>query len=145
MMATCVRQRALLSVFHLVIPETTWTRQLLWFKFKIKYKCCLNIFSDLFPTKVMYETTGSVKTLMKNYIRKMQFFCLRINWQVKISTDSTDIVLVSYLHVKLCLLLYLQGMTGQEISGYIDVKVPSKGRKFGQWKVWTPAWFSIEL
>uniref|UniRef100_A0A1B6C7H9 PH domain-containing protein n=1 Tax=Clastoptera arizonana TaxID=38151 RepID=A0A1B6C7H9_9HEMI len=31
-------------------------------------------------------------------------------------------------------------MTGQEISGYIDVKVPNRERKFGHWKAWRRQW-----
>ncbi|XP_046687883.1 uncharacterized protein LOC124373566 [Homalodisca vitripennis] len=31
-------------------------------------------------------------------------------------------------------------MTGPEICGHVDVKVPSKGRKFGQWKAWRRQW-----
>ncbi|XP_054277855.1 uncharacterized protein LOC128996503 isoform X2 [Macrosteles quadrilineatus] len=31
-------------------------------------------------------------------------------------------------------------MTGLEVCGHVDVKVPSKGRKFGVWKAWRQQW-----
>ncbi|XP_046661652.1 uncharacterized protein LOC124354899 [Homalodisca vitripennis] len=38
------------------------------------------------------------------------------------------------------ILPFALAMTGPEICGHVDVKVPSKGRKFGQWKAWRRQW-----